>query len=1357
MKGQQSTIVSRTFALSLIVAAACSAHAMPPPMTGSGMATQHTASHTKAAACSPASQSTELVFNNVRAVIENGGNKWQVRGGVSRSGYEVPRTIGNDGPRSIYSGGLWMGGISQDGQLKMAGVLYRQGGQNDFWPGPLTVTGDASVDDVVCQQYDRFWITTRAEAQAHRSWASCNGDPDCIDDLFPDGYTAPPSIMQWPAIGNVGAGQSPYLAPFVDANADGDYNPADGDYPDYGFDTSVEECKTKDPQDPVSLFGDYNVYWIFNDKGNAHTETQGFPIGLEVRAQAFAFSSNDEINNMTFYNYTVINQGSLRLDNTYFGHFVDPDIGNADDDFTGCDVGRGMGYCYNWDDNDETTQSGIGYGNQPPAVGVDFFEGPYQDPDGEDNPGPAEGLACPDYVLERGIPYAGLGIGYSDSIIDNERFGMRAFIYFNRSAPNGNITDPTTAIHFYNYLRSIWKNNREQSYGGIGYTESPDYTRAFYMFPGDTDPLGWGTACVPQTPWSEETPTLAQPDRRFVQSAGPFTLLPGAYNNVTVGVVWARAASGGARESLWPLRVADDKAQNLFDNCFKILDGPDAPDIEIQELDQELILYLRNPEGSNNFGLAYEEVDPIIPTFGPNGELNDRKYRFQGYQVYQLRDATVSVADINDINKARLVYQGDVEDGVSQIVNYPNSEQIGQPVPTEMVDGANEGVVHSIRITEDKFALGDPKLINFKTYYFLAIAYGYNNYSPYNIGNRTGQPFPYVAGRKSAKGSITAELGIPRKPGPEQGGTVASASYGTELPIIRYEGQGNGRLPLEITRESENAIMSGAPWRSDLLKYKVGRGPITVKVVDPLKVVTGDFELFFRDTTPASLNDATWIARELVSGKSIPSERAINIRNEQLLLDWGISVTIGQHFYTRDQLGTNDAFTDLASPGKLEFEDPSKAWLGGIVDGEGDDNPFNWIRSGTQNFDEEGENSLYNDRPGRDNDQIYETVLGGTWAPWPLVGQAPFQPGSPLDVNQSMANSRLSDLPSVLVVLTKDRNKWSRSPVFEQEGNTALSEGAAPRLGLRRAASIDKEGRKTGTPGCNEAEATLVNAQGMGWFPGYAIDLETGERLNIAYGENSFWGGDIGRDMRWNPSGQVTTATGEPFFGGGHWIYVFKNQRRIRDNANQVPNYDDGAHIMARLSSGSASQRAAVFEAIGWVGSALTIPGQEFLGTEARITLNVQKPYLRYVDYAGILDPIVPTRNEGLPFYGFSTRGLETETQVQSVAEAFLDEINVVPNPYYGFSGYEPNRLENRVRFINLPQACTISIYNTSGTLVRKFRKDSPVTFLDWDLKNASNIPIAGGVYICHVDVPGVGEKVIKWFGALRPLDLQNF
>jgi hypothetical protein len=59
--------------------------------------------------------------------------------------------------------------------------------------------------------------------------------------------------------------------------------------------------------------------------------------------------------------------------------------------------------------------------------------------------------------------------------------------------------------------------------------------------------------------------------------------------------------------------------------------------------------------------------------------------------------------------------------------------------------------------------------------------------------------------------------------------------------------------------------------------------------------------------------------------------------------------------------------------------------------------------------------------------------------------------------------------------------------------------------------------------------------------------------------------------------------------------------------------------------------------------------------------------------------------------------------------------------------------------------------------LIRQFKKADPLTSLDWDLKNSKNIPIASGTYIIHVNVPGVGEKILKWFGVMRPVDLDNF
>ena len=104
-----------------------------------------------------------------------------------------------------------------------------------------------------------------------------------------------------------------------------------------------------------------------------------------------------------------------------------------------------------------------------------------------------------------------------------------------------------------------------------------------------------------------------------------------------------------------------------------------------------------------------------------------------------------------------------------------------------------------------------------------------------------------------------------------------------------------------------------------------------------------------------------------------------------------------------------------------------------------------------------------------------------------------------------------------------------------------------------------------------------------------------------------------------------------------------------------------------------------------------------------------------------------------------------------------LDDVRVVPNPYYAYSQYETSKLDNRVKITGLPEVCTVRIYSLSGTLVRTFQKADPLTYLEWDLKNDRNVPIAGGVHIIHVDAPGVGEKIVKWFAVMRPVDLENF
>ena len=107
-----------------------------------------------------------------------------------------------------------------------------------------------------------------------------------------------------------------------------------------------------------------------------------------------------------------------------------------------------------------------------------------------------------------------------------------------------------------------------------------------------------------------------------------------------------------------------------------------------------------------------------------------------------------------------------------------------------------------------------------------------------------------------------------------------------------------------------------------------------------------------------------------------------------------------------------------------------------------------------------------------------------------------------------------------------------------------------------------------------------------------------------------------------------------------------------------------------------------------------------------------------------------------------------------------LQDINIVPNPYYGFSKYESTALETYVKIVNLPAPCEVSIYSTNGVLIRSLSKkesSDATTYIDWDLKNHAGIPVAGGIYIIHVKAPGVGERTLKFFCAMRPTDLNAF
>ena len=1310
---------------------------------------------TPEAGCASATAIAILELNNVRARVEGtGGSMWQDRAN-SIADYEVPKRGSSTDPKytSIYAGALWMGGQDVNGQLKIAAVTYRTSG-NDFWPGPLN-TSTAEIDAATCSKYDKFYGVSRAMIDEFVAWYQAglddaiNGTTTQVDD-FP-GYTIPDAILNWPAHGDISLGQDWHLAPFYDRDGDDFYDPNSGDYPKYDLIGDIDCRTTRD----VRLFGDTTIWFVFNDKGNTHSESQGPSIGMEIRGQAFAFATNDEVNNMTFYNYEMINRSTFTLTETYFGQWVDADLGGSTDDYVGCDAERGLGYCYNGLTSDAGGSGITGYGATPPAIGVDFFEGPYADNDGIDNP---LTQIVQDAIDSNGIPYKGLGIGYGDGIVDNERYGMKKFVYY--SIGGGQFPgdgDPQNALDHYNYLRGRWRNGGAQMvWGGNGNAASSGGTvLADLLFPGDSDPLFWSTQGINASPsdWSEYNVGNPPGDRRFLESAGPFTLEPGAVNDLTVGVVWSRAVSGDNYTSVGVLRVADDKAQALFDNCFKIAEGPDAPDITFQELDREVILYLSNRKISNNYNESYDQKNPFIAipdtldgVYYPTDDDKDtlKFYKFQGYQIYQVKNGLITVGELDDPAKARLAAQVDLKDGVTQLINYTFDESLQANIPKEMVYGEDEGIRHSFRFKNDLFATGGGRLVNHKTYYYIAIAYGYNefkHYDPLDPNALDGQTQPYIASRKMAGGQgITSFSVIPHNPAPENGGTVANSEYGDMPEITRIEGSGNGGNDLELTEASEASIVANN--FMDYPTYKSGHGPIQVKVIDPLNVQAGVYTVQFKDTTGGNIGDAFWTLR-LPNGDTINSDQLISVENEQLFLENGISVTIKQVV----EPGVEKELGNGVIGSSVEYSDSTLRWLGGFSDQEGQTDG-NWIRSGTSVFDVGSVIDPYDDYDNgnfQDPEQDYEGFVNGIWSPYRMVSYVkPTTPPAPvmqdavglgLFNGAAVKGSNLKDISSVDIVFTSDKSKWSRCMVLEARNDVVLAEGGAKHLELRKSNSVDQNGNDDGS-----------GTQGLGWFPGYAINVETGERLNMAFAEDSWLAGENGRDMIWNPTSTVEAGVNnELMMGGKHYVYVF---RPTTTGTPLFPTYDGCAVLYGEMTQTDIKKMIA-FRSCIWAGIPMLEEGHSLFESDAKVKLRVEKPYKSFATAS--------TVNGGLPMYQFDMTGLEVETGNQTAMDSALALINVVPNPYYAYSEYETDQLDNRIKITNLPEVCTISIYNVNGTLMRRFQKGDSKTSLDWDLKNHVDIPVASGVYLIHVKVPDVGERTLKWYGIMKPTDLNGF
>jgi hypothetical protein len=215
--------------------------------------------------------------------------------------------------------------------------------------------------------------------------------------------------------------------------------------------------------------------------------------------------------------------------------------------------------------------------------------------------------------------------------------------------------------------------------------------------------------------------------------------------------------------------------------------------------------------------------------------------------------------------------------------------------------------------------------------------------------------------------------------------------------------------------------------------------------------------------------------------------------------------------------------------------------------------------------------------------------------------------------------------------------------------------------------------------------------------------------------------------------------------GGQHSIYVFG----VGINGFACPYYDGANNwIYDQFQVGTPLAYREMYTNLMWVGNPKLTAGMDLMDSDVRLRIRINKEYENFT---------ATNANAGRPMYGWNMDGYQTNLSDRNSLLQVLDQINVVPNPYYAYSEYERSKVDNRVKITNLPEKCTISIYNISGKLIQQYKKDAPQTFIDWTLTNRVGIPVASGVYLIHVEVPGIGETVRKAFIAMRELDIEGF
>lgn len=1284
----------------------------------------------------------KVLTDNPERTIANIGN-WGYW--LRDNGESAMTPDGNSGgiyPRgtagSIFLDGILVGGY-QKGHLKVSGQIYTIGTERGYILNGEHIT-QSKDPRVRIHRIRKDWETLTAN-QVRQGAAELNSTtPGKVTDgqiqEILDQYKK--DWEEWPT--EIGA-------PYYDLNNNGVYEPELGETP--------------------GIANADQVVWFVITDANPSTTRNLYgtdPIGIEIQMTLWAYNQPGAgLGQIVFKQIRIINKGDGDLEDAYISLWSDPDLGNYSDDLVGVDVDKSLMYVYNGAVADDQYTP---FGLAPPAVGYDFFAGPIVE-----SPGDVAIFDLKERAGYKNLPASSFGHFSAGGV-------------YSDPGPYGEVEG---AREYYNLMRG---------FAPIDDLENPtpwlDENNNPTVFPYSGDPVA-GTGHLDSSP----------ADRRMLINSGPFVLAEGDTQDIVVAVVGGLGDNN--LSSITAMKNTDLIAQKLFDDLFRsVPSAPAAPNVATHVTEGEVVLEWgsnkdavfateNNPlagyvfQGYNIYQLpsptaskdqatrlaTYDIIDDVTTIYGKvfvakygeavnipvqfgldNGIVRsfvvDHDY-LTGGPLYVGSDYYFAVTGYNYNPAPALIEDLSLESSLTPFLVKLTPAPVGMEYAAEYGDevavthtGPSDGTL-ILSVVNPQALTGNDYEVYFDTdHYYLDVD---------GIWKSTAEP------------GVVAKL-LDVSPSVVTGSAVTGPGGTLDLNFEVHVSSPDYNYAAGILVTVPGAVINSAT------------GPDGV-----LAVIQPDGQsVLFGDTDMDGAGD--FAGGEVVTINVAYSSVSVPIAFDYVVYDdaWGHLVCDTD----------NDGIID---PDMLDYCN---------ANGLGPGNSVIANATGSGTIDELGYafKSIYGWNvlnkttgklvvKGQTNQSGYaeESIVGGKLIPAGQIGAGhnPIVDGLQYTINGPPLSMKwIGVVSNAAGPLDPPRNgvadwrwTWLAEPNFrfydDQQTNGSIwlfeispnyGEGAgqdqfiasglqytggngSPNQGINAIIPYDFEWRFTEAGGL-----AFDQWNGNGNVP---VPFEV---WNIGIGTPDDPGDDY-RLIPWILDEESDSGTG-PFngyglFAGDHPTSggtndPYTDRIYVHAPTNDTPGqsgYDDFFANAAADASNTAS----------WVAG----PGENDPGGPLD-TWNVFSRTV-FVNWNGGDVADHPNYNALMPETGTTWRFVTTKPNTvadkftftapaNTVSDAFAKEavkkINVFPNPYYANNSQELNRFDNFVTFTHLPFKAKIRIFSLDGKIVRELDKNTDSQYLQWDLRNHTNLPVASGIYFAHIDMDiddqNLGTKVLKLF-----------